>query len=195
VSPPPPFRVGFVTGATPDKWARVWRERYPRETLDLVPVTEDEQEALLREGGLDMALVRLPVQREGLHVITLYDEVPVVVASTEHFVAAADEVVLADLADEQLVRPHPSGWRPDADQLDWPPMTEREAVETVAAGTGVVILPMSVARLHQRKDVVHRPVTDLPPTTVALAWLVDHDDDRTQRFVGVVRGRTERSSR
>ena len=24
------FRVGFVTGATPDKWAGVWRDRYPR---------------------------------------------------------------------------------------------------------------------------------------------------------------------
>ncbi len=189
------FRVGFVTGATPDKWAGVWRERYPREPLDLVPVTEDEQEPQLRDGSLDMALVRLPVDRDGLHVITLYDEVPVVVASVEHFVAAADDVRLDDLVDEQLVRPHPSGWTPDADQLDWPPMTERDAVETVAAGTGVVIVPMSVARLYDRKDVVHRPVTDLPPTTVALAWLVDHDDDRTQRFVGVVRGRTERSSR
>ncbi len=189
------FRVGFVTGATPDRWARVWRERYPREPLDLVPVTEDEQEPLLRDGSLDMALVRLPVDRASLHVITLYDEVPVVVASHEHFVAAADDVRLADLVDEQLVRPHASGWRPHADQLAWPPMTEREAVETVAAGTGVVILPKSVARLHHRKDVVHRTVTDAPESTVALAWLVDHDDDRTQRFVGVVRGRTDRSSR
>jgi DNA-binding transcriptional LysR family regulator len=189
------FRVGFVTGATPDKWAGVWRERYPRERLELVPVAEDEQEARLRSGEVDMALVRLPVDREGLHLIPLYDEVPVVVASVEHFVAAADDVRLDDLVDEQLVRPHPSGWTPDADQLDWPPMTERDAVETVAAGTGVVILPMSVARLYDRKDVVHRAVTALAPTTVALAWLVDHDDDRTQRFVGVVRGRTERSSR
>jgi DNA-binding transcriptional LysR family regulator len=189
------FRVGFVTGATPDKWAGVWRDRYPRERLELVPVTEEAQESQLRDGGLDMALVRLPVDREGLHVIPLYDEVPVVVASHEHFVAAADDVRLDDLVDEQLVRPHPSGWRPSADQLAWPSMTERDAVETVAAGTGVVILPMSVARLYDRKDVVHRPVADLPPTTVALAWLADHDDDRTQRFVGVVRGRTERSSR
>jgi DNA-binding transcriptional LysR family regulator len=184
-----------VTGATPDKWARVWRERYPRERLELVPVIEEAQEALLRSGELDMALVRLPVDRDGLHCIPLYDEVPVVVASAEHFVAAADDVRLDDLVDEQLVRRHVSGWTPDADQLDWPPMTEQEAVETVASGTGVVLVPMSVARLYHRKDVVDRPVTDLPATTIALAWLADHDDDRAQRFVGVVRGRTERSSR
>ena len=142
-----------------------------------------------------MALVRLPVDRDGLHAISLYDELPVVVAARDHLVAAADEVTLADLVDEQLVLPHRSGWRPDAPQLEWPPMTEREAVETVAAGTGIAILPMSVARLHHRKDVVSRPVIDLAPTTVALAWLVERDDDRTQRFVGVVRGRTARSSR
>ena len=189
------FRVGFVTGATPDKWAGVWRERYPREPLDLVPVTEAEQETTLRSGGVDMALVRLPVDRDGLHCIPLYDEVPVVVAGQEHLVAAADDVRLDDLVDEQLVRPHASGWRPSADQLDWPPMTEREAVETVAAGTGIVILPMSVARLYHRKDVVQRPVVDLPVTTVALAWPADSDDERAQRFVGVVRGRTSRSSR
>jgi DNA-binding transcriptional LysR family regulator len=135
------------------------------------------------------------VNRDGLHAITLYDEVPVVVAARDHLVAAAEEVTLADLADEQLVLPHRSGWLPAVPQLGWPPMTEGEAVETVAAGMGIAILPMSVARLHHRKDVVHRPVTDLDPTTVALAWLVERDDERAQRFVGVVRGRTSRSSR
>ncbi len=65
----------------------------------------------------------------------------------------------------------------------------------VAGGTGVLIVPMSVARLHHRKDVTFRPVTDLPPTTVGLSWLVDNDDPRVQTFIGIVRGRTERSSR
>ena len=30
---------------------------------------------------------------------------------------------------------------------------------------------------------------------VGLAWLVDNDDPWVQRFIGIVRGRTERSSR
>ena len=188
------FRVGFVTGATPDKWARTWRERR-RDPLELVPVAQADQEAGLRDGSLDVCLVRLPVDREGLHLIPLYEEVPVVVAGKEHLVAAADEVTLEDLAEEQLVLPHPSGWRPGVPQLDWPSMSAKDAVEVVASGTGVVILPMSVARLHNRKDVVHRPVTDLPPTTVGLAWLVENDDERVQAFIGVVRGRTARSSR
>lgn len=190
-----PLRIGFVTGATPDKWARHWRDRR-REPLELVPVTESGQVVGVRDGSLDMAIVRLPVDRDGLHCVRLYDEVQVAVASRDHVLAAADEeVTTADLVDEQLVRPHASGWTPDAEQLDWPPMREHEAIETVAAGTGVVILPMSIARLHQRKDVISRVVSDLEPTTIALVWLVDRDDEVTQAFVGVTKGRTVNTSR
>jgi DNA-binding transcriptional LysR family regulator len=74
-------------------------------------------------------------------------------------------------------------------------MSLREAVEVVASGTGVLVVPMSVARLHHRKDVAFRPVTDLPTTKVGLAWLVDNEDPRVQTFIGIVRGRTARSSR
>jgi DNA-binding transcriptional LysR family regulator len=192
------LRVGFVTGTTPDKWARAWRERR-RGRLELLPVTEEEQEGALHRGEVDLALLRLPVDppldTADLHVVRLYDEQPVAVAGREHLIAAADEVTLADLADEQLVRPHASGWRPEAEQLAWPPMTEQEAIESVAAGTGIVIVPMSVARLHRRKDTVQRVVTDLPATTIALVWLRERDDDDTQAFVGVVKGRTANTSR
>lgn len=184
-----------MTGATPDKWARTWRERHPRLPLDLVPVDQADQETVLIGGGVDMALVRLPVDREGLHLIPLYDEVAVVVAGQEHLISAADEVTLDDLADEQLVLPHPSGWTPAAEQQEWPPMSAREAIEVVASGTGVVIVPMSVAQLYHRRDVVQRPVADLPATKVGLAWLVDNDDERVQTFIGIVRGRTVNSTR
>lgn len=190
------MRVTFVTGATPDKWARAWRERRD-ETLELVPVDEAEQVTALRAGEADMAIVRLPVDTDGLHCVRLYDEVAVVVAGCEHLVAAADPdgVALADLDDEQLVLPHPSGWTPSAEQLAWPPMSAGDAVETVAAGTGIAIVPMSVARLHARKDVVSRPVLGLDPTTVALVWPQAADDERTQTFVGITKGRSARSSR
>ena len=190
-----PLRVGFVTGATPDKWARSWRAGR-RESLHLVQTIEAEQLDGILDGSLDMAIVRLPVEADGLHCVRLYDEVQVAVASREHLLAAADaEVSLADLADEQLVRPHASGWTPDAEQMEWPPMSEQDAIETVAAGTGLVIMPMSVARLHQRKDVITRVVSDLEPTTIALVWKLERDDEVTQTFVGVTKGRTPRSSR
>ncbi|HET6562450.1 MAG TPA: LysR substrate-binding domain-containing protein [Marmoricola sp.] len=176
-----PLRVTFVAGVTPDKWARTWRERLPDVPLELLPTEEPDQLDAVRSGAAEMAFVRLPVDRTGLHVIPLYEEVPVAVLPKEHLYAGLDEVVEADLADEH---------RPDLST-----MTVRQAVEVVASGTGVVVLPMSVARLHHRKDVVAVPVADLSSTTVALAWPVAAEDPRLDEFVGVVRGRTRNSSR
>ncbi|MGH3347385.1 MAG: LysR substrate-binding domain-containing protein [Nocardioides sp.] len=190
------MRVGFDTGTTPDKWARAWRDRR-RDPLELVPVDgAGAADAGLRGGSLDLCLVRLPlVDAAGLHRVRLYDEAPVVAVPRDHFATAAEAVTTADLADEQLVLPHPSGWTPEAPQLDWPPMSWQEAIETVASGSGIAIVPRSVARLYARKDVATRPVTDLEPTTIALAWLVERDDEGTQAFVGIVKGRTANTSR
>ncbi|MCL2541442.1 MAG: LysR family transcriptional regulator substrate-binding protein [Nocardioidaceae bacterium] len=196
------LRIAFVPGVTPDKWVRVWRERNPNIRLQVLPLEDDtDVRRHLDEGSADMVLGRLPVDLDSpapLHCVRLYDELPVVVASREHFVAAADEhteIHLADLADEQLVLPHASGWAPDAEQLSFPPMSVEDAIEVAASGTGIVIVPMSLARLHHRKDVVHRTVAGLDPTTIALLWLKDADSDVHQDFVGVVRGRRAGSSR
>jgi len=194
------LRVAFVPGVTPDKWARVWRERHPELPLRLLPVEEELGRSVLDDGSADLLLARLPVDLDRpapLHCVRLYEEQPVVVASREHFVAAAEaDVPLdpSDLADEQLILPHASGWTPSAEQLPFPPMGVKDAIEVAASGTGVVIVPMSLARLHHRKDVVSRPV-DLPTTTVALLWLREDDSAVHQDFVGVVRGRRASSSR
>jgi len=74
-------------------------------------------------------------------------------------------------------------------------MTPKQAVDLVATGAGIVILPKSVARLHNRKDVTHRPVTGVAESQVGLAWMTDATDSRIEKFIGIVRGRTERSSR
>lgn len=200
--PAQPFRVSFVTGVTPDKWARTWRQRAAG-PLELLPVGETEQLAALRSGEAEMAFVRLPVDREGLHLIPLYREVPVVVVSKEHPVAAYDEIAVADLADEHLLQDPDDvpEWRDLATEVlegsryPVPEMTLKQAVESVAAQAGIVVLPMSVARLHHRKDVVAVPVTGVEETQVALAWAVDNDDPRVETFIGIVRGRTARSSR
>jgi DNA-binding transcriptional LysR family regulator len=128
-----------------------------------------------------MSLVRLPIEREGLHLVRLYVEQPVVVVSREHVVSAFETVHLDDLADEHL-------WSLEE-------LSAKDAVEAVAAGTGAVVLPLSLARLHHRRDVVAVPVEGVEGSEVGLAWLVERDDDLTQEFVGVVRGRTARSSR
>lgn len=180
------LRVGFVPGVMPDKWFRRWHER--GDTLDGVPVEDADVLGLVADGTLDMALVRLPVEDDELHRVRLYDDLPVVVAPADHPVVAYDELTLGDLAGEMLVERR-------TDVPGWESLTPGQAVETVAAGVGVAVMPKSLARLHHRRDVVHRPVTDATPSTVALVWRRDRDDEVTQRFVGVVRGRTAHSPR
>ena len=197
------FRVGFVRGVTPDKWSRAWADRMPRRPLELVPLEDRDAVSLVRSGELDMCLVRLPVDRDGLHLIPLYDEQPVVVVSSEHPVAAYDEIDVAELADEHLLQDPDDvpEWRDLATEVTTgsrhpvPPMTLRQTVESVAADAGVVVLPMSVARLHHRRDVRAVKVTGVPVSQVGLVWLRDADDDRIETFIGVVRGRTANSSR
>lgn len=148
-------------------------------------VGENDQVSVLHDGLADMSFVRLPVDREGLSLIPLYREVPVVVVPVEHPVAAFDEISVTDLSDEHLLQPDSSV----------PPASPEEAIEAVAMGSGIVIVPKSVARLHNRKDVTSRPVTGVAESQIGLAWLADTSDPRNDTFIGIVRGRTERSSR
>ena len=175
----PGLRVGFVPGVTLTKWRRIWADRMHRVPLDVVEVTQAGQRTSLVSGEVDMCFVRLPIDTDGLHTIALYEEVPVVVAPKDHPLAAFDDVSLADLAGETFV----------VDDA------EATGVDRVAWGAGLMLVPLSVARSHSRRDLIHRPVTDAQPTAIALAWLVDNPNELIEEFIGIVRGRTANSSR
>lgn len=194
---PRTFRLGAIPGATPGRWIDTWKERMPHVPLELVAVDPRRQRAAIDE--LDAALVRLPLDDAALHVIRLYDEVPVVVAAADSHLMAADELHAADLAG--VVRIPLSDDVPEP--LDVPGMTTAsfgalttaEAIATAASGVGVVIVPMSLARLHRRKDADHRPLADGLVSTVALVWRGEQTSADVETFIGIVRGRTANSSR
>ena len=54
---------------------------------------------------------------------------------------------------------------------------------------------MSLARLHHRKDITSRLLTDGPVSPVALAWPEGETPPLVEAFIGIVRGRTANSSR
>ncbi|MFJ4810563.1 LysR family substrate-binding domain-containing protein [Streptomyces longwoodensis] len=194
----PTFRLAYVPGVMPAKWVRVWGERHPDTPLTLLQATAAEAPVLLRDGSADAALVRLPVDRAVFSAIPLYTETTVVVAPKDHLVTAADEVTLDDLADEVVLHPLDDvlGW----DRLPGEPAFERpattaDAIELVAAGIGVLIVPQSLARLHHRRDLIFRPLTDAPQSGVALSWPEEATTDLVEDFIGIVRGRTVNSTR
>ena len=99
---PATFALGAVAGATPGKWIDIWKDRMPRTELVLVPLAVADQRRALRDGEVDAAIVRLPIDKDGLHVIPLYDEVPVVVcAKDSHLTAADEELDMADLVGDR----------------------------------------------------------------------------------------------
>ncbi|MFF0013588.1 LysR substrate-binding domain-containing protein [Streptomyces sp. NPDC005374] len=194
----PSFRLAYVPGVTPAKWVRIWNERLPDVPLQLLQVSVAEAFDALRDGSADAGLVRLPVDRTVFSAIPLYTETTVVVVPKDHVVTAAEEVTLADLADEVVIHPLDDviGWdRPPGEPAFERPATTEDAVELVAANIGVLVVPQSLARLHHRRDLTYRPVTDAPESGVALSWREDATTDMVEDFIGIVRGRTVNSSR
>jgi DNA-binding transcriptional LysR family regulator len=195
------FRLAYVPGVTPSKWARVWNERLPDTPLDLVLVPAAGGEPTLRAGEADAGLVRLPVDRTDLHAIPLYTETTVVVMPKDHRLADSSEVPLAELAEELVLHPQDDvlGWpeQPPGQAAKERPQTTKDALELVAAGIGVVLVPQSLARLHHRRDLTYRPVPEgeAPQSQVALAWLQERGSELVEEMIGIVRGRTVNSSR
>jgi len=193
------FRVLIVPGVNPDRWLRVWQDRLPDVPVTLLHAEPPDAVTALREGRTDVALVRLPVDRDGLHVIPLYTEATVVMVPKDHVFSVAEEVVPDDFADETVIVPDDDlvGWTdaPGTPFTGGPVPTTTDAVDLVAAGVGVLLLPQSVARLHQRRGLTARPVAGSPGSQIGLAWLVDAEDELTEEFIGIVRGRTAGSSR
>lgn len=180
-----PLKVSYVPGVTPGKWISRWNERQGR-SLEAQQVEEAAVLEELAAGRADLVFLRIPedgFQRpEGLHAIPLYREQPVVAAPKDHPVAAFEELALADLAGENVMDPADLGG-------------VAMGLEVVASGVGLLILPMSVARIHSRRDIIARPVQDAPGTRIAVAWREESEDPDVEEFIGIVRGRTANSSR
>lgn len=196
----PRFRLAFVPGVTPGKWARTWEERLPDVPIDLVGCENAQGTAAVRAQQADAALVRLPVDRDGLHAIPLYTEATVVVLPKEHTLTLSDALTPDEIADEIVHHPLddvlawdgppgiPSHQRPEA---------TRDALDLVVAGVGLTVMPQSLARLHHRKDLTYRPIDGeaIARSQVALIWPEDGTSDLMEEFIGIVRGRTPNSSR
>lgn len=179
----PALRIAFAPGVTVGKWTRRWQERHPELPLEVFAVPEYEGAQVLADGRATLSFVRLPVERDGLSVIRLYGEIAVLVVPRDSELAELESVPearvteLAQVADYSPTRP------------------VKDAVALVAAGVGFLRLPHSLARLHARKDVVAVPIEGAAETEIAVVWIRDETTESVEEFVGVVRGRTEASSR
>ncbi|GAA4638098.1 LysR substrate-binding domain-containing protein [Actinoallomurus vinaceus] len=174
------FIVGFMPGLIVTPAVRALRERHPGLTVEVVRTTWDDQVEVVRDGRVDIGYVRLPVDQRGLRIRPLLTEPRVAVLPADHRLAGKDVIDIADLADERLLQDPDAvpEWRDIATELRRPggrrpePIFHavEEKLEHVAAGHGVVVLPLSVVSFYTRPDVTYVPIADIPPNQVCLAW-------------------------
>jgi DNA-binding transcriptional LysR family regulator len=191
---PGSFTIGFMPGLIVTEAVRALARRYPQLTVNVLRTNWDDQTAVRHDGRADVSYVRLPVDQSGLQVQALLAEPRVAVFPAGHRLAGKDTITIADLADEHLLQ-DPSAvpeWRDIATEMRsgrprGVPVfhTVEEKLEHVAAGHGVVLLPMSTAAFYTRPDVAYSHVSDIPPNQVCLAWDATRRGQLIQDFAAI----------
>jgi len=185
---PDSFTIGFMPGLIVTEAVRALAGRYPQLTVDVLRTNWDDQTEVLHDGRADVSYIRLPVDQSGLQVQALLAEPRVAVLPSGHRLAGKDTITIADLADEHLLQ-DPAAvpeWRDIAAEMRarrrrGVPVfrTVEEKLEHVAAGHGIVVLPLSTAVFYTRPGIAYSYVSDIPPNQVCLAW----DATRRSRLI------------
>jgi DNA-binding transcriptional LysR family regulator len=153
----------------------------------------------LRGGAVDLLLAWLPIQEPDLTVgPVVYTEPIVLMAATDHPLAARKSVSYEDLADPYgdgrvraclLARgdrpvPHPSG-RP----IPIGPRVTNVWQMMAVASSGEEVSPVHVqsARYIIRPDVTYVPIQDAPLSQWALIWRTDAETDLIRSLTKIVR--------
>lgn len=217
VAAPPPellptLRLGFARGIAPSKWAARWARSVREQPLELVPVDLHQVESARAE--VDLLLERvapsaIPAGSEAegrtRHAMHLYDETIALVVPADHEFAEQPEVSIEDLSLVTLLAhpDHHPEWPAAEEWKDpaWEPANAKATLELVATGLGGALMAQPLARhlsdkrVHAVIPVTHKGASLLPGTKIWATWRVERDGNDVQRLVGVLRGRTARSSR
>ncbi|MFC8412497.1 LysR family transcriptional regulator [Streptomyces coelicoflavus] len=194
------LRVGFLASAANEATQPIIAEfarRRPDWRAEMRQAAWSNPTAGLADSDVDVALVRLPFPgQETLRVVELFSEPRCVALPENHPLAGRGTIDFRELWDEPFVAapPETGPWREywlAADERDGHParigaVTEQpdDWLTAIANGYGVALAPESAARFYTRPGVVHRPVTGIGPSRVAVAWArADDADPVVQDFV------------
>jgi DNA-binding transcriptional LysR family regulator len=178
---------GALNHLTLPPLTRAVRRRHPHIALSLVGrTTTNDAVARLQAGLLDLAFVGLPITAEGIDSRVISVEPLGVVAPSDHPLAGAATVELAQFADDDFVSMPAapgsilrenmvaaaveSGFRPRVVQEVSDPYV---VLSFVAAGVGVSVAPASLRPILPA-GCVYLPIAGVAPTLSAgLAWRAD----------------------
>ncbi|WP_370193972.1 MULTISPECIES: LysR family transcriptional regulator [Aurantimonas] len=178
--------VGFIHsstyGVTPLVLRR-FRLAFPRVDLELFEMTIQEQLAALRDGQIDVGILRPPISDPSLRARPLREERFVVALPHDHRLASTDRLHLRDLSEDGFIlftqRKSPLFYARIigmCEKAGFVPRVEQYATQIhtmiglVSAGMGAAIVP-EVARSLNIPGVAYVEIADTPPTVqVCLGW-------------------------
>jgi DNA-binding transcriptional LysR family regulator len=194
------LRVGLAsTGALPfmPSLLRGFRERYPQADVDAKHFDFQDPCGGLRDRQSDVAIVRPPFLDTGLSVFALGDEPRYVVLASDHPLATQDAVEFADLVDEPWmdVETDPvwcDFWQV-MERRAGPPVigaicrTLDDLFEAARSGTATGLVPESIAVTQSWPNLAFVAVSDIAPSTVAVAWRTDEANPLVSNFVALAK--------
>jgi len=197
--------IGFVGSATYNilpLMLQQFRYRYPNVQIELHELTTDRQLIWLREGRIDIGLIRPPIIAPDLASQVIFQESLVVALPINHHLAGADFIELASLAVEPFIlfprELAPGLYDPiiaSCQAAGFSPQVVQECIQMqtivslVSANMGVSILPESIQEA-QRHGVVYQPirvggVNVEQLAKIAIVWRIDDNSPTMNRFLEV----------
>ncbi|MCW2512589.1 MAG: LysR family transcriptional regulator [Mycobacterium sp.] len=149
----------------------------------------------LGDGSVDVAFVRPPVLvQDWLGLEMLFVESRLLVVSSSSPLAGESEIGVEQVLDQPFVaRRAPEYWRNfwlATDARNGEPVrlgaevtTVDECFEAILSERGVAFSQASTQRYYGRPGLSFIPVTDIPPTVLAIAWRTDVDSSVARDFV------------
>ncbi len=197
--------IGFVGSATYNilpVMLQQFRDRYPHVQIELHELTTDRQLIWLREGRIDIGLIRPPVIGVDFASQIIFQESLVVVLPIDHHLAELDAIELSSLATESFIlfprQLAPGLYDPIiaiCQAAGFSPQVVQECIQMqtivslVSANMGVSILPESIQEA-QRQGVVYKPIA-VPfgidkLATIAIVWRMNDDSPTIKRLLEIV---------
>ena len=193
------LRIGMIVGTQIPASAgclATMRERFPAVQLEIAEYGFDDPSAGLHSGAVDVAFVMPPITADGLWIRRLLPVPLVAVVPARHPAAAKDRISVTELFAEPWIVAETADpvcrdfWlagslRTEPARVSHSTRSIDKFIQLVAAGEAVGMAAFWVPDLFARPGVAFVPLSDAPPSAVAVAWPVSGASALVAPFVEI----------
>ena len=192
------LRVGLAATAALELTPRLLRafaDQHPHVRLITKHFDFEDPTGGLRDASTDVAIVRPPFDTQGLDLVVIAREPRYAALSAEHPLARRDTLSFDDIIDEPWMEIDSDPvwcafWRVSERRLAPPIVGARgrtldDLLESGRSGRAVALVPASIANSQHWPGLAFVEVSDIPHSTVAIAWRTEHQRAAVRNFVAL----------